>query len=69
MQHHEIRDPKQPKTVPAKTDKPPLVQPIVAESSVILQHQCQTEIPSDVDGSYTGTPIDGGQPIQDADDL
>lgn len=24
---------------------------------------------SDVDGSYTGTPKDGGQPVQDADDL
>ena len=24
---------------------------------------------SDVLGSYTGTPIDGGEPVQDADDL
>ena len=24
---------------------------------------------SDVLGSYTGTPSDGGQPVQDADDL
>ncbi len=24
---------------------------------------------SDVDGSYTGTPHDGGEPVQDADDL
>ena len=24
---------------------------------------------SDVDGSYTGTPKDGGEPVQDADDL
>lgn len=24
---------------------------------------------SDVLGSYTGTPKDGGQPVQDADDL
>ena len=24
---------------------------------------------SDVDGSYTGTPRDGGKPVQDADDL
>lgn len=24
---------------------------------------------SDVQGSYTGTPADGGQPVQDADDL
>ncbi len=26
-------------------------------------------IKSDVNGSYTGYPEDGGQPIQDADDL
>ena len=24
---------------------------------------------TDVYGSYTGVPLDGGQPIQDADDL
>ncbi len=24
---------------------------------------------SDVDGSYTGTPKEGGMPVQDADDL
>lgn len=27
------------------------------------------DIPSDINGSYTGTPIDGGKPQQDADDL
>ncbi len=27
------------------------------------------EILSDVFGSYTGVPLDGGDPIQDADDL
>lgn len=26
-------------------------------------------IPSDTSGSYTGVPEDGGEPIQDADDL
>ena len=25
--------------------------------------------PFDVNGSYTGTPADGGKPVQDADDL
>lgn len=24
---------------------------------------------SDIDGSYTGTPADGEEPVQDADDL
>lgn len=27
------------------------------------------DIISDVNGSYTGTPVDGGEPVQDADDL
>ncbi len=31
-------------------------------------HQSE-ESNSDVLGSYTGTPKDGGQPVQDADDL
>ncbi len=31
---------------------------------------CKEEnIFSDVNGSYTGVPIDGGEPVQDADDL
>lgn len=31
--------------------------------------QRSREIPSDVLGSYTGKPKDGGKPVQDADDL
>ena len=27
------------------------------------------KILSDVDGSYTGVPLDGGEPVQDVDDL
>ena len=27
------------------------------------------EIPSDINGSYTGNPENGEQPVQDADDL
>lgn len=27
------------------------------------------QIPSDVNGSYTGCPLNGEKPIQDADDL
>ena len=27
------------------------------------------EIPSDVNGSYTGHPLNGEHPVQDADDL
>ncbi|MBR6570688.1 MAG: hypothetical protein IKK75_09565 [Clostridia bacterium] len=33
-----------------------------------FSHQSE-ESNSDVLGSYTGTPKDGGQPVQDADDL
>lgn len=29
----------------------------------------RSSIPIDVQGSYTGVPMDGGRPIQDADDL
>ena len=34
----------------------------------VLAHQ-SAQSNSDVLGSYTGTPKDGGQPTQDADDL
>ena len=34
----------------------------------VMQEQSR-ESSSDVLGSYTGTPADGGQPQQDADDL
>jgi len=35
----------------------------------ILKQEGKSDIPSDVLGSYTGTPVDNGTPIQDADDL
>jgi len=34
-----------------------------------LQNQSKQKIPSDVQGSYTGTPRNDSQPVQDADDL
>lgn len=37
--------------------------------SQILPQEGKGEILSDVNGSYTGTPIDSVQPAQDADDL
>lgn len=41
-----------------------------AEASAdTLRRQGRGEIRSDVQGSYTGTPEDGGVPVQDADDL
>lgn len=44
------------------------VEPIIMDNA-IMREQCLNEIPSDVNGSYTGTPADGGVPEQDADDL
>ncbi len=62
MEKKEITDP--------KTKKEPLhtVTPIIAEAR-IMQEQSKNGVPSDVNGSYTGTPIDGGVPEQDVDDL
>ncbi len=62
MEKKEIKDP--------KTKKEPLhtVAPIIAEARV-MQEQSKNGVPSDVNGSYTGTPIDGGVPEQDPDDL
>lgn len=44
------------------------VEPIIFDNT-IMRDQALNEIPSDVNGSYTGTPADGGKPEQDADDL
>ena len=44
------------------------VEPIIMDNT-IMRDQCLNEVPSDVNGSYTGTPADGGMPEQDADDL
>ncbi len=41
----------------------------VSEFSKPLDADTQKSIPSDIDGSYTGHPLDGGKPVQDADDL
>jgi hypothetical protein len=42
---------------------------ITNELSKPLDTANDSLIISDVDGSYTGHPIDGGKPVQDADDL
>lgn len=39
------------------------------DDSLTLRQQGRGPIPSDVLGSYTGTPEDGEVPEQDADDL
>lgn len=44
------------------------IEPIIMDNA-IMREQCLNGVPSDVNGSYTGTPADGGMPEQDADDL
>jgi len=62
VEKKEIKDPKR------KKEPLHVVEPIVAEAR-IMQEQSKNGVPSDVNGSYTGTPIGGGMPEQDADDL
>lgn len=64
MKKREVEKPK-----PHEEEWEPLVQPIVAADAVILPTQSGDILPSDVDGSYTGTSIDGTAPVQDSDDL
>ena len=47
--------------------KPGIVEPIIAAGE--MHCPGQAGIVTDPNGSYTGRPTDGGQPIQDADDL
>ncbi|MBQ9842347.1 MAG: hypothetical protein IJO42_04470 [Clostridia bacterium] len=49
-------------------EKPGVVEPIIAAGEMKCPPK-SGRITSDVDGSYTGLPIGGGQPVQDADDL
>ncbi len=39
------------------------------KSAAVMSRQGRGDVPSDVLGSYTGTPEDGSVPEQDADDL
>lgn len=59
----------QPKRdVPKKVKPFHTVEPIIMDNS-IMREEAMNAIYSDVNGSYTGRPIDGGTPVQDADDL
>ena len=53
-----------PDPLPKKSD---VVDPIIAYGT--MHFPGQNGIVTDPDGSYTGRPIDGGKPMQDADDL
>ena len=39
------------------------------QAAETLKKQSNHEVPSDVQGSYTGSPLNDDQPVQDADDL
>ena len=49
-------------------EKPGVVEPIIAAGEMKCPPK-KSGIISDPLGSYTGRPVGGGQPVQDADDL
>ncbi|MBE6806969.1 MAG: hypothetical protein E7527_03005 [Ruminococcaceae bacterium] len=59
---------KKPRVLPEPLPKKPgVVEPIIAAGEMACPGK--DGIVSDVDGSYTGRPLTGGMPVQDADDL
>lgn len=62
------KEKKKPKVLPHPLPvKPGIVEPIIAAGEM----KCPSPkgIISDPDGSYTGRPVGGGEPVQDVDDL
>ena len=59
------KEQKRPRVLPEKPKIAP-VDPVIAGEKLAQQ---EGNIVSDILGSYTGTPIGGGKPQQDADDL
>ena len=58
----------QPRVLPHPLPSHPgVVEPIIVAEEMVCPGK--DGIISDPDGSYTGRPIGGGQPVQDADDL
>ena len=64
---------KKPRELPKRPAQPDVYQSTVMKKSRRCAHtlplEGKSEILSDVQGSYTGLDIDGGKPVQDADDL
>ena len=59
---------KKPRVLPQPLpQKPGIVEPIIAAGE--MHCPGQKGIITDPNGSYTGRPVDGGVPVQDADDL
>lgn len=62
------KDYEKPQVLPNPLPKKPgIVEPIIAAGE--MKCPGKDGILSDTDGSYTGTPVYGGHPVQDADDL
>lgn len=57
---------KWPNLIPEPTGDPPLEPVIFGEPTNTVSSPVDNTDPL---GSYTGIPIDGGQPVQDVDDL
>jgi len=51
-----------------RTGRRPL-PPKVLRAASVMHEQSEHEVPSDVNGSYTGSPLGFEVPEQDADDL
>jgi len=64
MEEKREKNPVLPDPLPKK---PGIVEPIIAAGEMVCPGK--DGIISDVDGSYTGRPVYGGMPVQDADDL
>ena len=59
---------KEPRVLPEPLPKKPgIVEPIIAAGE--MKCAGQQGIITAPNGSYTGRPLDGGKPVQDADDL
>ena len=59
---------RKPRVLPEPLPKKPgIVEPIIAAGEMVLRQK--DGVITDPDGSYTGRPLDGGVPVQDADDL
>jgi hypothetical protein len=54
---------------PDKPKDPEEVDKDIEEMAKTIRAANRSKIPTDVMGSYTGTPRDGEVPTQDADDL
>ena len=49
--------------------KPPKAPLPHLQPGVTMNLQKNFQSPTDVEGSYTGIPLDGDRPVQDVDDL